>query len=1176
MLASAGGERPYEDKNAADYAIRIWDLKTGKELRRFGDHTQPVICVSWSPTGKTIASSSADGTARLWDAQTGEEVRRFNHQIEHYSSWLAFSPDGKLLATALGVLFDTSSGKEHWRIEAESFTNIAAFSPDGSVLALGGSDGQVRLLETLSRQEIAVCKGDQGFVKALRFSRDGRSLISGGKDGTLLVWDATRQEKHPDATTIKWSDAIRARLWQDLGGPDAGKADRAGWTFTLVGEPAVPWLQAQVQPMSPLKPEQLKRWLTDLESDNRPTLEEATRQLEALGHAAEPFLKEALAKSPSADLGARLKELLSRMQGPPAYSGTLQQLRAVTVLDRMDRPEATALVEKLAQGQPGARITEAARAVLQRRQLRKVIDVPLGPGDGTEKTETLSPPISRGPERRDAQGDLLPPGALVRVGSARWHPADAVVCLHYSPNGKVLVSAGRDVCIWDATTGRELHRFGYVPSAMAAIAISPRSELLAHADADGTIHLRDLLTAKEIRNFKRSSHRGHALSFSPDGKVLAAAGDDDVVQLWDVATGKEIRRLAGPANGSSMVIFSPAANLLATAGSDETVRLWDPSDGKEVKRLKGFEGPPVFSPDGKFLAVRGAKDVIHVIDVATGEFVRQIKSTGTHIDFYSDLVFSPDSKLLAGGSGPNLRIWDAASGLEKLNIQMPNGKDFSGAVAFSTDGKVVATAGDDYVIRRWDVTTGKELTGADDRPGAVTDMVFSRDGKTVITAGDDKMVRRWDAATGRELGSFSTAADEHTEVVLSPDGALAASSKRGKDLSIVISLWNVPTGKGVRDVELQEEVFANRLALSTDGKKLVTLGHRRGIDTWNVADGRSLGSIKVADSNMSFLTPLLLSPDSAVLATTSGHQREEIILWQLHSGIQLQRLPGGHFFGPMAFAPDGNTLAALTDQLHYYELPTGKERCRFRGQECVAISPDGRLLACGQDDDSISLYALTTGREIVRFAGHRGRLTRLAFSPDGARLASASWDTTVLIWDVAAVAGRARPAPVTLTDAQLQDLWRDLADADAFRAYRARNRLLAAPDQTVRYLNSRLAPVARFDDRVAQLIRDLDSDEFAVRERATEELAGLGDLVKPPLRKLLAGKPSPEARRRIEPLMAMREGFSSSDKVRSWRAMELLEQIGTPEARALLAKLANGAPEALLMRMAQAAVARLR
>jgi WD40 repeat protein len=802
-----------------------------------------------------------------------------------------------------------------------------------------------------------------------------------------------------------------------------------------------------------------------------------------------------------------------------------------------------------------------------------------GLASAEEKPQIAVLPTDVHGERRDAHGDLLPSGALMRLGTTRWHPADSVVCLRYSPNGKVLVSAGRQVCIWDANTGQELHRFGYVSSAMGAIAISADSNLLAHTDEDGTIHLRELMTAKEIRSFKGSAHRGHSLSFSSDGKILASSGNNALVQIWEVATGQEIRRLAGPVNSNSTVAFSPAGNRLATAGRDGVVRLWDPGNGKEVRQFEGFQAPPLFSSDGKLLALHGANKAVQVMEVATGQVLRQMESADLQIDFYSDLAFSPDSKLLASGSGLHprfVRVWEVASGNERLSIRGHNGRNIT-AVAFSPDGKVVATAGDDYIIRRWELATGLELDGAHERQAVMADVVFSRDGKTVITAGENGTVQRWDAATGQELSHFQAASGERTALVLSPDGALAASTNRGNPRSVVVPLWNVPTGKEVRKIEVPNRISVHRLALSTDAKTLVTLGLRGEIDSWNVADGRSLSSFNAGAMGVSFFTPLLLSPDGEVLATTARHPpQEEVRLWHLPTGTELQRMPGGHFFGPMAFSPDGNCLAAPADQVHYYEVPTGKERCQFRGRGCAAISPDGRMLACGSGQvGSISLYGLTTGKEIARFQGHTGRLTRLAFSPDSKRLASASWDTTVLIWELAVIAERARPALVTLTDTELDNLWQELADADASRAYRARTRLFAAADQAVPYLNSKLAPIARADDHIAQLIRDLDSNAFAVRERATKKLADLGDLVKPTLRKVLDGKPSLEVRSRIEPLLAAREGLTTSEKVRSWRAFELLEHIGTPEARALLAKLATGAPEALLTRMAQAAVARL-
>ena len=137
-----------------------------------------------------------------------------------------------------------------------------------------------------------------------------------------------------------------------------------------------------------------------------------------------------------------------------------------------------------------------------------------------------------------------------------------------------------------------------------------------------------------------------------------------------------------------------------------------------------------------------------------------------------------------------------------------------------------------------------------------------------------------------------------------------------------------PTGKEVRTIEVRESVTLDRLALSADGKKLLTLGLRGQVGKWDLADGRFLGSINTDASGM------LLSPDGDVLATAGNPPQEEIRLWHVPTGTQLQRMPSGHLFAPSptAFSPDGNCLAASGEHVHYYEVPTGKERCQFRGQ----------------------------------------------------------------------------------------------------------------------------------------------------------------------------------------------------------------------------------------------------
>ena len=200
----------------------------------------------------------------------------------------------------------------------------------------------------------------------------------------------------------------------------------------------------------------------------------------------------------------------------------------------------------------------------------------------------------------------------------------------------------------------------------------------------------------------------------------------------------------------------------------------------------------------------------------------------------------------------------------------------------------------------------------------------------------------------------------------------------------------------------------------------------------------------------------------------------------------------------------------------------------------------------------------------------------MGFSPDGRLLASAGRDSTALVWDLT---GKPGGPSKPLAANELAAAWADLASEDAGRAYQAICRLAAAPDEALPYLRKHIRPVAPVDEkRVARLIADLDSDEFAMREKAADELDKLGERAAGAVRQALAGRPSAEPRRRLEALLdkqAAEEWGPSADRLRSVRALEVLERVSTPEAKKLLAELAKGAPEAWLTREAKAALDRI-
>jgi hypothetical protein len=222
-------------------------------------------------------------------------------------------------------------------------------------------------------------------------------------------------------------------------------------------------------------------------------------------------------------------------------------------------------------------------------------------------------------------------------------------------------------------------------------------------------------------------------------------------------------------------------------------------------------------------------------------------------------------------------------------------------------------------------------------------------------------------------------------------------------------------------------------------------------------------------------------------------------------------------------------------------------------------NPDGTVLA----------YDTFTGKELLRANGKQGTLTALALSSDGRLLASGGGNTTVLVWSVP-VPRRERPAAV-----DLEALWRDLG-GDAVTAFRAVNTLEALPKRAVKLFGARLKPPPVVDaSHIARLIAELDSDEFKVREKAYEELEALGGAAEAALRKA-ARSSSLEVKRRAEELLSKlkRDGVAP-ERLRFLRAVEVLERVGTPAARMVLANLAKMKLKAVLAQDVKATLARL-
>ena len=783
----------------------------------------------------------------------------------------------------------------------------------------------------------------------------------------------------------------------------------------------------------------------------------------------------------------------------------------------------------------------------------------------------------------------LPDAAIARYGSPRMrHPENVQRVLWLPDQKRVATRTPNHVFLWDLMTG---HCLWQVPLP------GGNEQLLEHTRQGHLI----AQSGTEVRFLDESGKTRH---------VLRQAGKQ---QPWNYIVSDNGKRLIIVWREGPTIIYD-----LTEKGPIEP--------GRRISDNVIYA--PQFTADGNTLICVTNKDV-QTWDVQKLKPALTFKTDDNQTYYHSSRI-SPDGRTLMAVAGNRLRFWKVDQPKEWPKFQAKDTIDYSTVAfqhGFTQDSQsfVLATPNGGY--RRWSMTTG-ELLESTDMPFKAQHVQWSPDGKQLAVI-QNNALSIWDPRTGTSRGGA-----KGPPMISSRFVAADRVFSMGEDGSL--HWWELKDGRLIKTLPRPKIANWEQAVISTDGRWWATLIDASkttgGTNLW-VGEFQQDKEHQPIKNLKTTIVSHLFSPDSKDLLTADGEG-----VWQFWDPKQgtLNRQFTAAVPKRLAYALDNRSIAAylrdggagaiydaqtgkrrgLSEPIHakteqvgdfcfspsgqYLALAHGESLCVLStvygrvvlrrsvtppavGKQAVAFSPDERWLIVGDGrSPALHLYDLDAASSRTDYTpltvqAHTGGVVELHLSPDKKYIVSTGHDGTALVWDTSKLLS-ARLAATPYKGPNLpEDRWTALRNVGGSDLSRLMVAMIHEPDRTVPLLAERLEPVRGPDAKTLdKWVKHLDSQQFVQRESAMKTLAELGELAEPALRAAMKQPNTVEFKLRARQLLQkLDQPESQPDRLRRFRSIEILERIGTPEARAILTRLAEGAAGARQTVEAAAALRRL-